>query len=35
VDAVNADFLSNEEHLQALMDALKTEFEGGQQYISL
>ncbi|SFP90857.1 deoxynucleoside kinase [Parafilimonas terrae] len=35
VDAVNADFLSNEEHLQVLMDALKIEFEGGQQYISL
>ncbi len=35
VDAVNADFLSNEEHLQVLMDALKIEFESGQQYISL
>jgi deoxyadenosine/deoxycytidine kinase len=35
VDAVNADFLSNEEHLQVLMDALNVEFEGGQQYISL
>lgn len=35
VDAVNADFLSNEEHLQVLIDALNVEFEGGQQYISL
>lgn len=35
VDAVNADFLSNEAHLQTLLDALKIEFESGQQYISL
>ncbi|MFT4153105.1 deoxynucleoside kinase [Parafilimonas sp.] len=35
VDAANADFLSNEEHLQALLNALKIEFESGQQYISL
>lgn len=35
VDVVNADFLSNEAHLQAVIDALKVEFENGQQYISL
>lgn len=35
VDAVNADFLSNEEHLIAILNALETEFESGQNYISL
>ena len=35
VDAANADFLSNEEHLQTIMNALQTNFETAQQYLSL
>ena len=35
VDAVNADFLSNEEHLQTVLTALEADFESNQQYISL
>ncbi len=35
VDAVNADFLSNGEHLQALVNALEADFESNQFYISL
>ena len=35
VDAVNADFLSNGEHLQALVNALEADFESSQFYISL
>jgi deoxyguanosine kinase len=35
VDALNADFLSNEQHLETLLTALEAEFESSQQYISL
>lgn len=35
VDAANADFLGNEKHLQAIIDALDKEYDGGQHYISL
>lgn len=35
IDASNADFLSNEAHLQMVTDALKNDFGQGQQYFSL
>jgi deoxyadenosine/deoxycytidine kinase len=35
VDASKADFLSNETHLQTIIDALGNDFESGQQYFSL
>ena len=35
VDASNADFLGNEEHLKVIVDALDKEYEEGQHYLSL
>lgn len=35
VDASNADFLSNEEHLKVIIDALYKEYEEGQHYLTL
>jgi deoxyguanosine kinase len=35
VDAANADFLGNEKHLQAIIEALDKEYEDGQHYITL
>jgi deoxyguanosine kinase len=35
VDAANADFLGNEEHLRIIMDALDKEYDDGQHYITL
>lgn len=35
VDAVDADFLGNELHLKAIVDALDKEYENGQHYITL
>lgn len=35
VDASNADFLSNEAHLQTIVDALDREYEAGQHYLTL
>ncbi|NCU03181.1 MAG: deoxynucleoside kinase [Chitinophagaceae bacterium] len=35
VDASNADFLGNKEHLQIIIDALDKEYEQGQHYITL
>lgn len=35
VDAANADFLGNEKHLKAILDALEKDYENGQHYISL
>ncbi|HEY1115476.1 MAG TPA: deoxynucleoside kinase [Chitinophagaceae bacterium] len=35
VDASNADFLGNEQHLQIIMDALDKDYPDGQHYISL
>ncbi len=35
VDAGNADFLGNEEHLKIIIDALDKEYEEGQHYITL
>jgi deoxyadenosine/deoxycytidine kinase len=35
VDASNADFLSNEKHMGAIIDALENEFPEGQHYLSL
>lgn len=35
VDASNADFLGNDQHLQVIMDALDKEYPEGQHYISL
>ena len=35
VDAARADFLDNEEHLQAIIEALEKEYDGRQHYISL
>jgi deoxyguanosine kinase len=35
IDASNADFLHNEKHLQAVIDALDKEYEQGQHFISL
>ena len=35
VDATNADFLGNEKHLGAIMEALDKDYSDGQHYISL
>jgi deoxyguanosine kinase len=35
VDASNADFLGNEKHLQAIIDALDKDYPEGQHYLSL
>jgi len=35
IDASNADFLSNEEHLQIIIDALENDIEQGQYYFTL
>jgi len=35
VDASNADFLGNESHIQAILDALDKDYEAGQHFISL
>jgi deoxyadenosine/deoxycytidine kinase len=35
IDASSADFLSNEKHFQAVLDALDKEYPQGQHYISL
>ncbi|MBV9963855.1 MAG: deoxynucleoside kinase, partial [Parafilimonas sp.] len=35
IDASNADFLSNEAHLQTIVDALNNELDHGQHYFSL
>ena len=35
VDASNADFLGNEEHLQTIINALGKEYDEGRQYITL
>jgi len=35
VDALNADFLDNEEHLQIIIDALENNIEQGQHYLTL
>jgi deoxyguanosine kinase len=35
VDALNADFLSNEDHLKKIVDALDDDTESNQRYISL
>jgi deoxyguanosine kinase len=35
VDTSNADFLSNEKHLQIIIDALDKEYETGQYYLTL
>ena len=35
VDAANADFLGNEQHLKVIIDALDKEYEDGQHYITL
>ena len=35
IDAGNADFLGNEKHFQAVVDALGQEYETGQHFISL
>jgi len=35
IDAGNADFIHNEKHLQAVVDALDKDYEQGQHYITL
>jgi deoxyguanosine kinase len=35
IDASNADFLGNEEHMKVVIDALDKEYEDGQHYITL
>lgn len=35
VDASNADFLHNEQHLQVILDALDREYDAGQHYLTL
>lgn len=35
VDATNADFLSNEKHLQVIISALEKDYDHGQHYITL
>lgn len=35
VDASNADFLGNEQHLQVIIDALDKEYDNGQYYLTL
>jgi deoxyguanosine kinase len=35
IDAGNADFLDNEKHMKAVMEALEIDYEGGQHYLNL
>lgn len=35
VDASNADFLGNEQHMQVIIDALDKEYDNGQYYLTL
>lgn len=35
VDASNADFLGNEQHLQVILDALEKDYDSGQHYFTL
>jgi deoxyadenosine/deoxycytidine kinase len=35
IDVTNADFLGNEQHLQVVLNALKTDFKQGQHYFNL
>lgn len=35
IDASNADFLGNEQHLKVILDALRMDFQKGQQYFTL
>jgi len=35
IDASNADFLSNEKHLQVILEALEKEYDEGQHYFTL
>ena len=35
VDASNADFINNEAHVQAIVNALDKEYEDGQHFITL
>ena len=35
IDASNADFLNNEQHLQVIYEALDREYEPGQHHLSL
>ena len=35
IDVSNADFLSNEKHLQVIVDALNKDYDGGQHYFTL
>ncbi|MCO6497029.1 MAG: deoxynucleoside kinase [Chitinophagaceae bacterium] len=35
IDTSNADFLGNEEHLQAVLDALEKDYDEGQNYLTL
>lgn len=35
VDASNADFLTNEQHLQVILDALEKDYDHGQHYLTL
>ncbi|MFZ9387002.1 MAG: deoxynucleoside kinase [Chitinophagaceae bacterium] len=35
IDTTNADFLDNEKHLRAVIDALEKEYEEGQHYLTL
>ena len=35
VDASNADFLGNEQHMQVILDALEKDYDSGQHYVTL
>jgi len=35
IDAGDADFLDNEKHMKAVMEALEKDYEGGQHYLNL
>ena len=35
IDASNADFLDNEQHMKVILDALEKEYENGQHYLTL
>ncbi|MBW7841034.1 MAG: deoxynucleoside kinase, partial [Chitinophagaceae bacterium] len=35
IDTSNADFLGNEAHLQAVLDALEKDYDAGQNYLIL
>ena len=35
VDASNADFIGNENHLKVILDALEKDYENGQHYLTL